>query len=111
MTERRKQPRIDINWPVEVFVDDRTIEGEVKNITPKGLFICCEETLHLKENFRISIFPPNRRAINILGKAIWSDFYGIDEQNTPVCVGMSFVKISPEDRHLLKEMLEIPLEE
>ena len=111
MDERRKQQRIDINWPVEIFVDDRPIEGEVKNITPKGLFICCEEELHLKEDFRISIFPPNRESINVVGKAIWSDFYAIDDQNIPVCVGMSFVKISPEDRHFLKEMCEIPVDD
>ena len=109
-SERRKQPRIEINWPVEVFLDDKTIQGEAKNITPKGLFLCCEEELHLKENFRISIFPPNRESIDIVGKAVWSDFYAMDEQNTPVCVGISFVKISPEDRHLLKEMFQIPIE-
>ncbi len=111
MSERRKQPRIEINWPIEVFADDRAIEGEAKNITPKGLFICCEEALHLKENFRISIFPPNRKPINVVGKAIWSDFYAIDEQSTPVCVGMSFVEISAEDGHFLKEMFQIPVDE
>jgi hypothetical protein len=105
MSERRKNPRIEIDWPVEIFLDDKTIQGEAKNITPKGLFVCCEEELHLKENFRISIFPPDRGPINVVGKAVWSDFYAMDEQNTPVCVGISFVEISPEDRHLLKEML------
>jgi len=109
--ERRKQARIEINWPVEVFLDDRTIEGEVKNITLKSLFVCCKEELRLREYFRISILPPNRKAINVVGKAIWSDFYAIDEQNTPVCIGLSFVEISVEDRHFLKEMLQIPVAE
>ena len=111
MNERRKEPRIEINWPIEVFVDGNTIEGEVKNITLKGLFICCKEALHLKENFSVSISPPNRKAINVVGKVIWSDFYAIDEQNLPVCVGMSFVEISAQDRHFLKEMLQIPIDE
>ena len=111
MNERRKQPRIEINWPVEVFVNDRTIEGEVKNITIKGIFVCCKEELPLKENFRISIFPPNYKTINVVGKTIWSDFYAINDKNIPVCIGMSFVKTSGEDRHFLKEMLEIPVDE
>ena len=110
INERRKQPRIEVNWPIEVFVDGNTIEGEIKNITLKGLFICCKEALHLKENFSISIYPPSRQVINVVGKAIWSDFYAMDEENTPVCVGMSFVEISAQDRHLLKELLEIPLD-
>jgi hypothetical protein len=106
----KKQSRIEINWPIDVFLDDRKIEGEAKNITPKGLFVCCEEALNLKENFSISIFPPNRKAVNVIGKAIWSDFYAIDDKNTPVCVGMSFVEISAKDRHFLKEMIQVPKE-
>jgi len=105
MSERRKHQRIKINWPVEIFLHDKTIQGEAKNITPKGLFVCCEEELHLEENFRISIFPPNREPMNVIGKAVWSNFYAMDEQKKPVCVGISFVKISLEDRHFLKEML------
>ena len=58
MTEKRKQPRIEVNWPIEVFIDDRTIEGEAKNITLNGLFVCCNEALRLEENFRLSISPP-----------------------------------------------------
>jgi len=111
MDEKRKQPRIEVNWPIKVFLDDRTIEGEANNITLKGLFVCCNEPLRLKENFRLSIFPPNREAINVVGNAIWSDFYGIDDKNAPVCIGMSFVKISAKDSHFLEEMIKIPLEE
>ena len=109
--ERRKHPRIEVNWPIQVFVDGDTIEGEIKNITLKGLFICCKEALHLRENFSIAISPPDGNTINVVGKAIWSDFYAMDEENAPVCVGMSFVEISAQDRHLLKELLEFPLDE
>ena len=109
--ERRKHPRIEVNWPIEVFVDGNTIEGEIKNITLKGLFVCCKEALQLKENFSVLISPPNHEPIKVIGKAVWSDFYAMDDQNTPVCVGMSFVEISAQDRHFLKKMLEIPIDE
>lgn len=65
----------------------------------------------LRRKFSPLYFPPNRESINVVGKAIWSDFYAIDEQNIPVCIGMSFVEISAEDGHFLKDMLEIPVDE
>ncbi len=111
MTEKRTEPRIKVNWPIEVFLEDRTVEGIAQNITLKGLFVCCEEPLSLKENFRISIFTPNHKAINVVGKAVWSDSYAIDDKKAPVCIGLSFIKISTENLHSLKEIIQIHTEE
>jgi hypothetical protein len=106
MDERRREPRVEIDWPVEIFLNDGTIEGIAKNITPKGLFVCCEEPLSLKENYRVSIFTPNNKALTVVGKAVWSNSYAMDDQNAPVCIGLSFIKISPEDRNSLKKMIQ-----
>ena len=106
MDERRRDPRIKIDWPVEIFLDDRTIEGIAKNITTKGLFVCCEEPLSLKEDYRISIFTPNNKALTVVGKAVWSNSYAMDNDKTPVCIGLSFIKISAEDRNSLKELIQ-----
>jgi len=111
MDERRRDPRIEINWPVEIFLDDRTIEGIAKNITTKGLFVCCEEPLSLKEDYRISIFTPNNKTLTVVGKAVWSNSYALDNQNAPVCIGLSFIKISSEDRNSLKELIQTNTEE
>jgi hypothetical protein len=111
MDEKRKDPRIEINWPIEVFLDDRTIEGIAKNITLKGLFICCEEPLSLKENYRISILTPSQKAITVVGKAVWSTSYAMDDKDAPVCIGLSFIRISTEDRHSLEEIIPIATEE
>jgi len=105
MEEKRKLPRIEVNWPVEAFLDDRIIEGTVKNITLKGLFVCFEAPLTLKEKFRLSVFPSDDKVINIVGKIVWSNSYAIAEENVPVCIGLSFVKISTEDINSLKEIL------
>ena len=111
MTERRKAPRIKVNWPIEVSLDDRTIEGIAKNITLKGLFVCCDEPLSFEENYRISIFTHNHKAINVVGKPIWSDSYAKDDKNAPVCIGLSFIKISTKNLHSLKEIIQIRTEE
>jgi hypothetical protein len=70
MEEKRRLPRIVVNWPVEVFLDDRIIEGTVKNITLKGLFVCFEEPLTLKEKLRLSVFTSSDKVINIVGKTV-----------------------------------------
>jgi hypothetical protein len=111
MDERRREPRVEIDWPVEIFLNDRTIEGIAKNITPKGLFVCCEEPLSLKENYRVSIFTPNNKALTVVGKAVWSDYYAMNDRNAPVCIGLSFIKISAEDRNSLKEIIQKNTEE
>ncbi|MFC1535384.1 hypothetical protein ACFL7M_18705, partial [Thermodesulfobacteriota bacterium] len=71
----------------------------------------CEEPLSLSENFRISIFTPNHKAINVIGKAVWSDSYAIDDKKAPVCIGLSFIKISPENLRSLKEIIQTTTEE
>ena len=108
MDEKRREPRIKVNWPIEIFLGDRTIEGIAKNITLKGLFVCCEEPLSLKKDFRLLIFTPNKKAIDVIGKVVWSDAYAvdIDNNNAPVCVGLSFVEISTSSLNSLKEIVQ-----
>jgi len=103
IVERRNQPRIEVSWYIEIYTDRGVIEGEVKNITSDGVFVCCEEPLHLKETLRMSIFPPKTGAIEVSGRVIWSDFYGIDEAQSPLCLGVSFAEITEEDRMRLIE--------
>ena len=106
MDERRNQPRTEVDWPIEVYLDNRTIEGEVKNITINGIFVCCEEPLALDEEYHFSIFPPNYEAINVVGKALWSDSYASHEKDVPVCIGIVFVKMSTMDLESLKDILQ-----
>jgi len=34
----------------------------------------------------------------------------MDKNNVAVCMGLSFIELSVKDRHLLKEIIEIPVE-
>lgn len=104
-TERRKEPRIDVRWPVAVFAEHATIEGETRNISVGGLAIFCDEPLRMNESYRISISPPNHSAVGINGKVIWSDLYGIEDDDTTVGMGVCFVEISEEDRKYLEEVV------
>lgn len=105
--ERRKQERINVRWPITVFTDKATIEGETRNITADGISICCDEPLRLNEIFRMAITPPNHQAIGVTGKVVWSDLYAIDDENTALGVGVCFVEISDGDRHFFKDVAPV----
>lgn len=109
--ERRKEPRVKVSWLAEIFFDDLTVEAEVQNITVEGLYLCCEEPLPFKETLRMAIYPEGEGPIQIIGKIVWSDFYGVDEKQSAVCLGISFMKISEEDRQRLIAALTALMEQ
>jgi len=105
--ERREHDRIRVRWPITVFTDRSTIEGETRNVTVDGIFICCEEPLRLNEIFPMSISPPNHQTVEVTGKVIWSDLYAVDEKNTAFGTGICFVKISDGDRHFFEDVVSV----
>ncbi len=110
-TERRKEPRIEVRWPVAVLAEHGTIEGETRNISVSGIAIFCDEPLRLNELYRISISPPDHPAVGVSGKVIWSDLYGIEDDDTTVGMGVCFVEISEEDRSYLEEIITTHLDD
>ncbi len=68
-----------------------------------GLSIRCDEPLMINEVFRIAILPPDRQAIGVSGKVVWSDLYAIDPNDTAVGLGICFVKITDEDRKIFED--------
>ncbi len=102
--ERRKHPRSEVRWPVKILSDHGTIEGETRNISFDGIYICIDEPLRLNEKLRMAISPPNRDSIGVTGKVIWSDVYGLDEQETAFAIGMSLFRISRKDRKFIEDM-------
>ncbi|MGD9076764.1 MAG: PilZ domain-containing protein [Desulfobacteraceae bacterium] len=101
--ERRKHTRGDIRWPITVLADHGTIKGETRNISVDGISIRCDEPLMINEVFQIAILPPDRQAIGVSGKVIWSDLYAIDPNDTAVGLGVCFVRISDEDRKIFED--------
>ena len=109
MDERRKEKRVAVNWPIRLSANNGIVNGSVKNISLKGLLVLCENPIPLNENLSIDISPTNCKAINVIGKSIWSDLYGLDlnEENATVCIGVSFIELAMKDRHILKAIIEM----
>ncbi len=105
--EKRKFPRVEVNWPLTIYFEDGEIEGETMNISAEGLFIHTENPLPLKKNFRISINPPDHQAIGLNGEVIRSDLYGIDGsgESDVYGLGICLVDLSEEDKRIIRDML------
>ena len=104
-SEKRKHPRFNARWPVTVYTDKGEIEGETINISLEGIAICCEEPLHLNKVFRISLITLDDRVIRVGGKVVWSDVYGMDDQETQIGMGVCFVEVSEKDRHIINDVI------
>lgn len=108
--ERRKNPRLEVEWPIRIIRDDLVIEGESRNISIDGIQICCEQPLHMNERIRISVFPPNSDGITFTGEVVWSDFYGLDDDNKVFGIGVCMVEVDDEDEKLIERLLEENIE-
>ncbi|MFO7667419.1 MAG: PilZ domain-containing protein [Desulfobacterales bacterium] len=102
---RRKNGRVYVKWPVTIIISSGTFECETTNITARGVGIVCDEPLHLNESYKMIIKPTNYGAIEVTGKVVWSDLYGIDGDNKTVGIGICFVEVSEKDHLFLDEMM------
>lgn len=103
--EKRRHPRIPVRWPVTIITDKGTIEGESRNITIAGVFIHCQEEIHENEVHQIIIKIPKQEAILVKGQVVWSNFDSMEETNTYLGMGFSFIKISEDDRMVLADVI------
>ena len=53
--------------------------------------------------------PPNRQAIWVKGRVLWSKRYSSDEEKTIYGTGVCFVEISDEDWHFFNDALSLYL--
>ena len=109
--ERRKNKRVELQWPITILADYATVEGVTINISLDGVYIRCEEPLLLNESYRMSILPPNHDAIEVLGKVVRSEFYGMGEDNSTFGMGVCVLEISDEEKNALRAILSNPSEE
>ena len=105
--ERRRHPRIHVRWPITVFIDQRRIEGETRNISVSGLFIRCDDALRREESLLLSLRPQEGQEIWVKGKVAWSDSSRFNGTITKYSMGFSFVEISDRDKLLLEDLVSV----
>lgn len=103
--ERRKHPRVIVNWPVVVNILGGSLEGEVKDISVRGVCILCAEEPALEDNFRIILKPFEQRALSVISEKVWSDTFDIG-YGTVFGIGIRFTNISAADREYIAVLVE-----
>lgn len=103
--DRRMHYRMDVKWPVTIIMKSGTVEGETTNISAQGVSIFCDEPLIMNDIYTLHIRPPDYDAIEVSGKIVWSDMYGIDGENKTVGIGVCIVEISNKDHGYFKDII------
>ena len=103
--EKRQYPRYDVTWPVTIYLQDKTVEGETINVSAEGISIQCDEPLPLNEAFNFAMNPHNNQQIEVSGKVVWSDVYGIGDANVTYGMGICLVEISDDDRDRFETLI------
>jgi hypothetical protein len=103
--EKRKLPRIEVEWPVTLMTEKGAVEGEARNITVEGVFIHCMERLSVNETYRLLIRPSGEQ-IEVMGKLLWSNLDGAGDRDILPGMGFCFVKVSEGDRDLLRQAIQ-----
>lgn len=106
-SEKRRYPRTDVRWPSTIRTSDRTLQGEIRNISMDGAFICCQNPPEPGETFCMLTKSPKGRRLMAINKVAWlgSDVPAGDTMSQGM--GARFITISNESRRFLDEVVAL----
>ena len=110
-TDKRQHPRTEIRWPLKIDKGGTIIDGETRNVSAEGISICCDEPLRLDDIVNISIEPQDQQSIEVYGKVVWSDVYGLDDKEKAYGIGVCFVQIAKDDRSRYHDLVSMLFEQ
>jgi len=71
--ERRRNSRVQVNYPVTLQSSEETMTGQMKNLSSGGAFIDCEKPLAPGEIFNLSIHMEDRgTSLATKAQVVWS---------------------------------------
>jgi len=109
MKERRRYPRIGVDWPVVIRMKDRTAVGEARNISARGALIQTERPLHPKEKFRAFMVPANRQAFRVTFEVAWVKARASGRRMSTYLVGIRFTRLLKGDGQFLLNFIRTQL--
>jgi uncharacterized protein (TIGR02266 family) len=104
--DKRQHPRVDINWSVSMETPDGIIDGEIKNISLGGAFICCKKPLPVGQVFHLTMMGPNNEPVPATAEVAWSNINVPDEKVINRGMGVRFIKMSERHIQLVRQILK-----
>jgi len=103
--ERRRHPRVAVDWPVVVMTPKGAIKGKTVNISVSGLaLLLFSEMPDVGDEFQITIKPSEEHEMPVICDKIWSDLVNLDGSFRSG-VGVQFTKISSRDRQIIATLV------
>ena len=93
--EKRIYPRTEIKWPVSAITAKGMMQGETKNLSLNGAFICCEKTLCPNDVLLLTVNGPSG-SMQVVAQVVWSNRCASDEQQSPSGAGVKFMWSLPK---------------
>jgi hypothetical protein len=103
--DRRRYPRVQVNWPVVILENDRAREGELREISLGGAFIRSDKPLNLKERSKLYIIVPNSKTFTVYFEVVWLRVDCSVGDIPPCGMGIRFTRVSSFDRQYLTEVI------
>jgi len=95
MEEKRIYPRAEIRWPVSAITAKGMIQGETRNISLNGAFVCFEKTLCPNDLMLLTVNGPSGH-MQVIAQVVWSNCCACDEQKSPSAMGVKFMWALPK---------------
>ena len=100
--DRRSDPRVPIDLPVEIKAPQGIIKGKTANISVGGMaLLVFSKSFKIDDEFDITIQLSKDRAAPVTCRKIW-----MGKLAAFIAVGVQFIKISPDDRDIIAMMVK-----
>lgn len=102
--QRRRDPRVDVEWPVTMMTPEGDMEGTIENISAGGAYIRCGTLLSQNDLFILAILVQDREGSWLAAEVVWIDIpLSPDEEAIPIGMGIRFTNLTEEDLLFLTE--------
>jgi hypothetical protein len=98
--ESRERLKFKAKRPIIILTGQNMIEGESRKITETGIFLTCKENLPKNETYTMAIRLSKKESVIVKGELVWSNLDSLRFGSPLSDVGISFIKVLEEDRHL-----------
>jgi PAS domain S-box-containing protein len=103
LEERRLDSRFEVNLKSTLKTARKAVEGIVKNISPGGAYIVCEDPPNLFETFQMFIQPPEGENIATMGQVTWKKFNASATSGSHG-IGTRFINLNSDAKNIIEQM-------
>lgn len=102
--ENRRDPRIPVNWPVDLMTSQGAIAGETSNISISGALILCTEEPEIGDEFQIILKSSDNHKIPATCSKVWSGSFNMNGYVFNG-IGVHFTEISSKDQEVIASLV------